>query len=51
MGTYIMHVRFCMCDIRFVLSRWGICGGSEGQRGTGGWFDVVGGVGEVGSQG
>lgn len=32
-----------MRDIRFVLSRWGMCCGSESQRGTVVWFDVVGG--------
>lgn len=52
MNTYLIHIRFCMGDIRFVLSRWAMCCGSEGQRGTGGWFDVVEGeVGEVGSRG
>lgn len=32
-----------MRDIRFFLSRWGMCRRSGGQGGTGGWFDVVGG--------
>lgn len=40
-----------MCHIRFALSRCGMHCGSEGQGGTGGWSDVVGGVGEVGCQG
>ena len=46
----MIHIYFRMRNIFFALSRSGISCGSECQRGTGGWFDVVGGAEEVGSQ-
>lgn len=38
---YIIHNFFCVFDISIVLSREGVHCGSEGQRGTGSWLDVV----------